>query len=97
MISHLRKAAFIVALTVASPVWAHSPMSAEELNGQELYRLATQPAAPPNAVIPDPVGLIVADGIRPAPTRFPGLFTLVGYGIAAGGTALDTLLMGPPQ
>jgi hypothetical protein len=96
MISRLREAAFIAVLTVATPVWAHSSTSAEALNQQELVRLATQPP-PPNAVIPDPVGLIVADGIRPSPPRFPGLLTAVGYGIAVGATALDTLLVGPPQ
>ena len=96
MMSHVREAAFIAVLTVAAPVWAHSPMSAEALNQQELLRIATQPP-PPNAVIPDPVGLIVADGIRPSPPRFPGLLTLVGYGVAVGATALDTLLKGPPQ
>jgi len=94
MISCLRQVAFIAVLTVAAPVWAHSPMSAEALNQQELIRLATQPP-PPNAVIPDPVGLIVADGIRPAPASFPGLLTLVGYGVGAGGAVLNAVLLGP--
>lgn len=72
-------------------------MTAEDLNRQELNRLAmtTPPPAAAPAFVPDPVGLIVADGIQPTPSRFPGLLTLVGYGIAAGGTALSTVLVGP--
>jgi len=99
MIRCLREASFIVALTVAAPVWAQPPMTAEDLNRQELNRLASAPqpgpVAPSNVVIPDPVGLIVADGIRPGDPRVPGLLTLVGYGLAAGGTALDAVLVGP--
>jgi NAD(P)-dependent dehydrogenase (short-subunit alcohol dehydrogenase family) len=48
----LREAAFAAVLTVAAPVWAQAPMTAEDLNRQELNRLAyvQQPAraAPPN-------------------------------------------------
>lgn len=96
----LRGAVLTAMLTVAAPVWAEVPTTAEDLNSQELNRLAQlqEPGrmAPPNVVIPDPVGLIVADGIRPEPTRFPGLLNLVGYGLAAGGTAVGAVLVGPP-
>lgn len=52
-----------------------------------------RPAPPPQVGIADPVGLIAAE--PPAPTTaFPGLLTLAGYGLAAGGTAIDTVLMG---
>ena len=49
----------------------------------------------PQSAIPDPVGLIVAEGIAPAPPTFPGLLTLVGLGVAAGATAVDAVLVGP--
>jgi hypothetical protein len=54
------------------------------------------PLVPPlQPSVPDPVGLIVAEGIAaPAPT-FPGLATLVGLGVAAGATAVNTVLVGP--
>lgn len=97
----LREAAFTAVLTVTAPVWAQVPMTAEDLNRQELNRLAyaQQPEriAPPNAVVGDPVGLIVADGIRPAAPRFPGLLTLVGLGLAVGGSVVDTVLVSGPS
>ena len=97
----LREAAFVAVLAVAAPVWAQAPMTAADLNRQELNRLASAQAsgrmAPPNGFVADPVGLIVADGIRPAPPRFPGLLTLLGLGIAAGGSVLDTVLAGGPS
>jgi hypothetical protein len=92
----LREAAFTAVLTLSSPVWAQT---AEDLNRQELNRLAyaQQPGriAPPNVFIADPVGLIVADGIRPSAPRFPGLLTLLGLGIGAGGLVVNTVLVGP--
>jgi hypothetical protein len=96
----LRGAAVAVALVVAAPVWAQGQMTAEELNCQELHRLATitaPPVAAAPAFIPDPVGLIVAGGIRPSGPSFPGLLPLVGYGIGAIGVALDVVLMGGPR
>ncbi|HEV2188385.1 MAG TPA: hypothetical protein VGR70_14340 [Stellaceae bacterium] len=97
----LREAAFVTVLAVAAPVWAQAPMTAADLNRQELNRLASAPApapmARPNGFVADPVGLIVADGIRPPPPRFPGLLTLLGVGVAAGGSFLDTLLVGGPS
>lgn len=93
----LRNAVSTVAFMIAAPVWAHVP-TAEELNRQELYRLANArqavqvaPAAP---FVADPVGLIAADGPWPASSHFPGLLTLGGAALAAGGVALDTVLMG---
>jgi hypothetical protein len=92
----LREAAFAAVLVVAAPAWAQT---AEDLNRQELNRLAyaQQPGrvAPPNVAIADPVGLIIADGIRPSPPRIPGLLTLLGFGIGAGGFVANTVLMGP--
>jgi hypothetical protein len=41
----IRKAAFTAVLTVAGPVWAQVATTAEELNRQELNRLATTAAA----------------------------------------------------
>lgn len=97
----IRETAFMAVLTVAAPVWAQTPMTAEDLNRQELNRLApaSQPTriAPANGFVADPVGLIVADGTRPEPSRFPGLLTLLGLGIGAGGAALDTVLVGGPS
>jgi hypothetical protein len=78
-------AALVSALTIAAPVWAQVPMTAEDLNRQELYRLATTTA---------PLGLIVAEGMRPQPPS-PGLLTAVGYGLATGATAISTVLVGP--
>lgn len=50
----------------------------------------------PRADIADPVGLIAAEPIPP-PGR-PGLLTVAAYGVAAGATAVDVVLMGavPP-
>ena len=100
MTRFIQKAAFVAALTAAAPVWAQAPMTTADLNRQELNRLAAaqapRPMAPPGFV-PDPVGLIVADGIRPPPPRFPGLLTLLGLGVAAGGSVLDTVLAGGPS
>ena len=89
-------------LTVAPPVWAQVPLAAEDLNRLELNRLATTTTtAPPittaPAFVPDPVGLIVADGIRPASPRFPGLLTILGLGIVAAGSVVDTVLVGGPR
>ena len=101
MTNLLREAVFAVVLTVGVPAWAQVPMTAEDLNRQELNRLAyaQQPGriAPPNVVVPDPVGLIVADGIRPAAPPFPGLLTMVGLGLAAGLSVVDTVLVGGPS
>lgn len=97
MTRFLREAALVTLLTVVVPVWAQA-MTAEDLNRQELNRLAhAQQIAPPNVLVPDPVGLIVADGIRPAPPHFPGLLTLLGLGVAVAGSALDTVLVGGPS
>lgn len=97
MARFLREAVLVTLLTVAVPVLAVA-MTAEDLNRQEMNRLAhAQQMAPPNGFVADPVGLIVADGIRPAPPRFPGLLTLLGLGIGAVGSALDTVLMGGPR
>jgi hypothetical protein len=84
MTSFLPGVAFIAALTIAAPVWAQGPMTAEDLNRQELYRLATTttpPVAGVPAFVPDTVGLIVADGIRPEP---PSLLLGVGNALATG-------------
>jgi hypothetical protein len=51
MTSFLPGAAFIAALTITGPVWAQAPMTAEDLNRQELYRLATT-TTPPVAGVP---------------------------------------------
>jgi hypothetical protein len=60
----LREAVFTAALTVAVPVWAQVPITAEVLNRQELNRLACaqQPRriAPPDDFIDDPVGMNAA-------------------------------------
>ena|SRR5258708_322554 len=100
MTNLIRGAAFTAVLMVAAPVWAQVPMTAEDLNRQELNRLAyaQQPGrmAPPNVFIADPVGLIVAGGIRPSPPRFPGLLTLLGYGVWATGSVAGTVLVGEP-
>jgi len=97
----LRQAAFVAVLAVAAPVWAQAPMTAEDLNRQELNRLTSAPAtgriAPPNNFVADPVGLIVADGIRPAPARFPGMLTLIGVGAGITGSILDMVLAGGPS
>jgi len=99
MSSFLQGAAFTAALTIAAPVWAQVPITAEDLNRQELNRLATTTAAPVAAApafVADPVGLIVADGIRPAGPRFPGLLTLIGLPLAVGGSVVSTVLWGTP-
>ena len=101
MIRLLRNAAFTTVLMVASPVWAQMPPTAEDLNRQELNRLAItqQPrwTAPPNMVVDDPVGLIVAQGIRPVPPAFPGLLTVAGVVVAGVASVLDTVLVGGPS
>jgi hypothetical protein len=97
MTRFLREAALASLLTVAAPLWAQA-MTAEDLNRQELNRLAhAQQIAPSNGFVADPVGLIVADGIRPAHPRFPGLLTLLGFGVAVGLSALDTVVAGGPS
>ena len=42
----LREVVLTAALTIAAPVWAQVPMTAEDLNRQELNRLATATTAP---------------------------------------------------
>ena len=54
------------------------------------------PAPPVPLSVADPVGLIAAEPSTPATARFPGLLTLAGYGLAGGGVALDTVLVGGP-
>jgi hypothetical protein len=51
MTSLLPAAVFIAALTIAAPIWAQASMTAEDLNTQELYRLATT-TAPTVAGVP---------------------------------------------
>jgi len=91
----------MVVLTVAVPAWAHTPTSAEDLNRQELYRLAyvqqTGQVAPASVGVPDPVGLIVADGIAPSPPAFPGLLTLGGLVLGATVSAVNTVVLGDPS
>src|SRR5216684_3077708 len=94
----LRETAFAAVLTIAAPVWAQVPMTAEDLNRQELNRLAyaQQPGriAPPDVFITDAVGVnaaALAAGIRPPAPRLPGLLTLLGLGVAAGISVVDTV------
>jgi hypothetical protein len=87
-----RNAAFVAVLAVAAPAWAHMPTSAEDLNRQELHRLAylqqTGQVAPTSVIVPDPVGLITAEGITPSPPAFPGLLPLGGP--RAGGGSINS-------
>ena len=54
------------------------------------------PVAVSQVAIPDPVGLIVAEGAgRPVAPPLPGLLTMAGAGLAAGGSAADRVLIGP--
>jgi hypothetical protein len=99
----LREAAFAAVLTVAAPVWAQVPMTAEDLNRQELNRLAQAPqagrTAPANVVINDTVGVnaaALAAGKRPPSPPLPGLLTLLGVGVAAGLSVVDTVVVGGP-
>jgi hypothetical protein len=100
MTRFLRDAAFTAALTVTVPVWAQVPITAEDLNRQELNRLAHAQQsgwiAPPNGFIADPVGLLVADRITSPAPRFPGLLPLVGLGVVAAGSVVNTVLLGVP-
>jgi len=93
-----RNAAFIAVLAVTAPAWAQMPTSAEDLNRQELYRLAyvqqTVQVAPATVIVPDPVGLITAEGIRPSPPAAPGLLTIGGLVLGATVTTLDAVLVG---
>jgi hypothetical protein len=97
----LRNAALTTVLMVSTPVWAQTPTTADDLNRQELNRLANtqQPrwTAPPNMVVDDPVGLMVAQGIRPTPPPFPGLLTVAGVAVAGVASVLDTVLLGGPS
>jgi hypothetical protein len=104
MTRFLREAAFLAALTVAVPVWAQVPITAEDLNRQELNRLAyaQQPAriAAPNDFIADPVGVnaaALAAGVSPAAPGFPGLVPLLGLGVVAAGSVVNTVLLGIPN
>jgi hypothetical protein len=96
-----RNAAFMAVLAVAAPAWAHTPTSAEALNRQELHRLAyvqqTHPVAPASVIVPDPVGLIVADGITPPPPVFPGLLGLGGLVLGATVSTVNTVVLGDPS
>jgi hypothetical protein len=99
----LREAVFTAALTVAVPVWAQVPITAEVLNRQELNRLACaqQPRriAPPDDFIDDPVGVnaaALAAGARPAAPGFPALLPLLGLGVVAAGSVVNTVLLGVP-
>jgi|SRR5271168_324663 len=100
MTRFLREAAFAAVLTVAAPVWAQAPMTSEDLNRQEVNRLAyaQQPGrtAPP-VFIADPVGLIVRDGVRYSSPGFPGLGTLLGLGMAGAGVVVNTVAVGGPS
>ena len=96
-----RNAVFTTVLMVAAPVWAQMPTTAEDLNRQELNRLANAQqlrwVAPPNMVVDDPVGLIVAQGIRPTPPSFPGLLTVAGVAVEGVASVLGTVLVGSPS
>jgi hypothetical protein len=100
----LREAAFTAALTVAVPVGAQVPIAAENLNRQELNRLADvqqqlERIAAPNDFIADPVGVnaaALAAGVRPAAPGFPGLVPLLGLGVVAAGSVVNTVLLGVP-
>ena len=72
-----------LAFVAAVSLWACAPYPQYPL---------VPPLQPP---VPDPVGLIVAEGIAPPPPTFPGLATLIGLGVAAGATAVNTVLVGP--
>jgi hypothetical protein len=70
----------------------------QDLNQQELDRLATMRVASPQGVIPDPIGLIMADGgPKPQAPPFPGLLNVAGRGLLAAGSAITTALVGPPS
>ena len=100
MTRFLREAAFTAVLTVAAPVWAQAPMTAEDLNRQEQNRLAyaQQPGrTTPPVFIADPVGLIVRDGVRYPSPGVPGLLSLLGLGIGAAGSVLNTVAVGGPS
>ncbi len=99
-----RGAAFAAVLTIAAPVWAQSPVTAEDLNRQELNRLAyaQQPGriVPPDVFIADAVGVntaALAAGRTFSAPRFPGLLTLLGLGVAAGLTVVDAVVAGDPN
>jgi hypothetical protein len=89
--------AFLAALAVAAPVWAQA-LTTQDLNRQELNRLATTLVASPPVVIADPVGLITADGgPKPEAAPFPGLLNLAGFGVWVAGSAVSTVLVGAPR
>jgi hypothetical protein len=99
----LRDAAFTAALIVAAPAWAQVPITAEDLNRQELNRLAYAqqpgPIAPPNDSIDDPVGVNVAAlaaGARPVAPGLPGLLPMLGLGVVAAGSVVNAVLLGVP-
>jgi hypothetical protein len=85
----LRGAAFTVALTIAAPVWAQVPMTAEVLNRQELNRLATTAAAPaiaysmavaqPAAAVPQAYPRLVQPNYTPYQYPFAYLYPYYGY------------------
>ena len=88
----LREAAFTVALTVATPVWAQVPITAEDLNRQELNRLATATANPvaaipaityyvsqPTAAIPQAYPQLVQPNFIPSQYPFDYLYRYYGY------------------
>jgi hypothetical protein len=99
----LRTTALMAALTVAAPVCAQVPMTAENLNRLEMNRLvyvqvrpaAAYPVVPYSVVVPDPVGLTVAEGIRPSPW-VPGLGTLGGLALMGTGVVINTVVLGFP-
>jgi|SRR5580704_15703847 hypothetical protein len=98
-----RETAFTAALTVAMPLWAQAPITTEELNRQGLNRPAyvqqLERIAPPNDFIDDPVGVnaaALAVGERPAAPGLPGLLPLLGLGVVAAGSVVNTVLLGVP-
>jgi hypothetical protein len=97
----LRGAVFTAALMVAVPVWAQAPSTAEQLNSQELNRLAhvqqALPAAPPNAFIADAAGLNAAVAATSPAPRFPGALPLLGIGAVVTGSVLNKVLFGIPN
>jgi hypothetical protein len=97
----LRGAAFTAALTVAVPVWAQVPLTSEQLNSQELNRLAqaqqAAPVAPPNGFIGDAVGLNAAVAATSPAPRFPGALPLLGLAARAAGSVANRVLFGIPN
>jgi hypothetical protein len=88
--------AFGAALAIAAPVWAQA-LTTQDLNRQELDRLAATHVAPPQVVIADPVGLIIADGgPKPEAPPFPGFLNLAGLVLGGAVSVASTVAVGPP-